>query len=414
MSRKGVSKGDERPRTEALPDGFVPSKPHSKTSVARPQLVSAFGGSPSASRAKPTSVGKVAIPHFELAFDDAASSLPKPPSKVSVRSTDIQRLHGAHQSKKSDYAPAQKPRSLRVQKPPVIAPSPPDAPREQSPTKKLTELSLPRLVLPSHTRDTIEPPSTPPPGRRSVALPHAIADASRAVSANMKTIFTTEFARATDINSEHGPAQLLSIFLQQNQPDFIDPIDRELQRGLGQSPEKAGKPKEAKYRGRWAGFANGLFRRNDRLLTLWRMDIGAQLQQQALHVPPALRLRILSVVQPTAFASHHRSPVVSTTALLHCHVDSKPDEEDVAVLLHFDSTPNPSSILNKAEDLKDGGEIHVWNPWRTLQLSGGPDVVRDPVETVQGEVSLTNMPDRCRSGRVLFCSRFWIVPPAHV
>ena len=59
---------------------------------------------------------------------------------------------------------------------------------------------------------------------------------------------TTNVALATDIRSESGQAEVLSLYLQQHGHGFVDPTEREMRRGLETSPEKLSKyTKNAKF-----------------------------------------------------------------------------------------------------------------------------------------------------------------------
>ena len=50
-----------------------------------------------------------------------------------------------------------------------------------------------------------------------------------------------------DPRTESGTNELLGIYLEQNAANHVPPAERELQRGLMQSPEKASKSKSAKF-----------------------------------------------------------------------------------------------------------------------------------------------------------------------
>ncbi len=60
-------------------------------------------------------------------------------------------------------------------------------------------------------------------------------------------ITKTPIALATNIHTESGLNELLSIYIEQHGTGYVDPMERELRRGLEQSPEKKSKAKEAKY-----------------------------------------------------------------------------------------------------------------------------------------------------------------------
>lgn len=60
-------------------------------------------------------------------------------------------------------------------------------------------------------------------------------------------ITKTPIALATDIHTESGLNHLLSLHIEQHGTGYVPPMERELRRGLEQSPEKKSKAKEAKY-----------------------------------------------------------------------------------------------------------------------------------------------------------------------
>lgn len=63
-------------------------------------------------------------------------------------------------------------------------------------------------------------------------------------SKGLRTISTTHIARATDINSDSGAASLFSISLQDREDDTTeDGLEKEMKRGIGLSPVKAGRNK---------------------------------------------------------------------------------------------------------------------------------------------------------------------------
>lgn len=63
----------------------------------------------------------------------------------------------------------------------------------------------------------------------------------------MVSILKTSVARATDIHTEAGTAELLAIYLQTHGTGYVDPVEREMTRGLEQSPEKRSKARKPKY-----------------------------------------------------------------------------------------------------------------------------------------------------------------------
>ena len=94
----------------------------------------------------------------------------------------------------------------------------------------------PRLGTPASS--SLKPLPPPPPLANRKAGPSKPAT---------KSIMETRIAKAIDIRTEGGAAELLSIFLRQHGTGYVDPYDRELNRGVEQSPEKRSKARNAKY-----------------------------------------------------------------------------------------------------------------------------------------------------------------------
>lgn len=63
----------------------------------------------------------------------------------------------------------------------------------------------------------------------------------------MTSIMQTRIARATDIRTEAGTAEILAIFLRHHGTGYVDPVEREMKRGLEQSPEKRNKKKQHRF-----------------------------------------------------------------------------------------------------------------------------------------------------------------------
>ena len=101
----------------------------------------------------------------------------------------------------------------------------------------LPPLAVPEPAKPARSLHTIQPPPPPPLKREP-----PVADTGK-----LKTILTTRVAIATDPRTESGIDEIMALGLGQTIPSFVPPAERELARGLKQSPEKASKAKTAKY-----------------------------------------------------------------------------------------------------------------------------------------------------------------------
>jgi len=99
---------------------------------------------------------------------------------------------------------------------PLLQRAPPPVPHSNRPTTPLKPISCPVLPIPTSPKK------------------------------DLKSIFTTRVARATDPMTDSGHAELLSIFLQ-DQQTLESASDLELTRGVHASPEKGSRGKGSKY-----------------------------------------------------------------------------------------------------------------------------------------------------------------------
>lgn len=67
------------------------------------------------------------------------------------------------------------------------------------------------------------------------------------IPANYVKITETRIAKMTDIHTQNGLSELLSLYLQQHGTGYIDPLESEMKRGLEQSPEKRAKNKDMRF-----------------------------------------------------------------------------------------------------------------------------------------------------------------------
>ncbi|TBU30916.1 hypothetical protein BD311DRAFT_689822 [Dichomitus squalens] len=262
--------------------------------------------------------------------------------------------------------------------------------------KPLAKASIQEFLPPLPAREPAKParsiyaiqPPLPPPLRRGPALPDA---------ANLKTISTTRVAIATDPRTESGVDEIMALGLGQTAPTFVPPAERELIRGLKQSPEKASKSKAAKYiRGGLADRAQHLFSKRHTALTLWSKDMQLQAQRSKEHRPvaPDLALRIFEVAHITSVASLQRSHNAPRLAIVKCaHIVKGRTTGDVTVLLDFSSPGTAAGRAHTLDEVKEGKDLHIWCPYNSSDLSA---------EELRRFGALP------RDGTTLFCTRFRI------
>ncbi|KAI0370849.1 hypothetical protein BV20DRAFT_943334 [Pilatotrama ljubarskyi] len=281
----------------------------------------------------------------------------------------------------------------------VSAPVQPKVPAEPF-SKGTLQQFQPVLPPPAPSKDPprnlrpLQPPPVP-------AVGPAMPDASK-----LKTISTTRVAVAMDPRTESGTDELLGIYLEQNAASYVPPAERELQRGLGQSPEKASKAKSAKvHRGGLAERAQRIFAKHSTTLTLWYKDMELQAQRPQAHsrVTPDLCLRVAEVLHVSSVASLQRSQSVPRLCVARCTkaASGSAREEDVAVVLDFGNPGSAAARAHTLDDLKEGKGLQVWRPWNTTKIAE-----ELPGESADTREAVFRLPPNCS---ILFCSRFRIV-----
>ncbi|KZT05205.1 uncharacterized protein LAESUDRAFT_233552 [Laetiporus sulphureus 93-53] len=381
----------KRPRMMGFADGFVKEKASVK--ISTPKFVSAFdslGPSTSAgtsSRLKPSVKTPSRLSNI---------SVPSPKSQASQL-----------RDKPGDSSRMSKLISVRVLKPPAF-PVPPAIERTEEVrttresgtiTARRPVLTAPRISSSKNLTSIhrLQPrPITPPREKKKILTdlaPPPLPGAGPA-SGSLKSIFDTAVARATDFRSESGQAEVLSIYLQQHGHGFVDPHERELQRGLEQSPEKASKrTKAAKYaRGGLAQRASVQFSHRRTALSLWQSSLELEMRSGRALVPD-MHLRVTSVRYSANPADHQRTSHAPCVALVRCRVVSARKEEDVTVMLNFDGVGSRATPFNKVSELQDGREVYVWRPWNSITIP-----------------SAFSLPGGTECDNIMFCSRFWLKP----
>jgi len=122
----------------------------------------------------------------------------------------------------------------------VLSPPPPPLPVLHTPTSTKI-LRPPRLSSPPPPR-----PSTPP---RDLAAPDLLKfrSPSHAPPRPSKPVSETFIARATDLWTQGGRADVLGLTLEQNGVQHATPFENAVRRGLEVSPRKVGVGKEIRY-----------------------------------------------------------------------------------------------------------------------------------------------------------------------
>ncbi|KAI8972548.1 hypothetical protein BD414DRAFT_581222 [Trametes punicea] len=272
----------------------------------------------------------------------------------------------------------------------------PERSRAKKPVSKGTLQQFQPVLPPSKDPPRNLRPLQPPP-------PPAVGSPGPDPS-KMKTISTTRVAVAMDPRMESGTDELLGIYLEQRAGNYVPPAERELQRGLGQSPEKASKSKSAKFvRGGLAERAQHVYARHNTTLTLWYKDMELQEQRPQAHsrLAPDVSLTIVEVLHTTSVATLQRSQSVPRLCVARClkTTQGKTEEEGVVAVLDFGNSGSASARAHTLDDIKEGKHLHVWRPWNTIS-AGGDSLARS------GAATSLQLPRDCA---ILFCTRFRII-----
>lgn len=338
----------------------------------------------------------------------------------------------------------------RLLKPPLLTTLPSDTINLNTPPKKRIRMSdlkpithdnhgvsnlrripipQPQPISPSSRKKTTPLKSLPPPFPTSSSSTHR-------TSPSMKPISSTLVARAIDLTTQHGNAELLSVFLQHHGVDHVSPTDRELHRGLLASPEKGkGRPGNTKSglkfiryllfflyrvrlrptvlcRGGLAERADHLLSRTHTALSLWRREMeteGGDLPRTRpkFKSAPDLRLSIIRIIHHTSSRQPRSGGPGQGIVIAICrliHPGFKPDEI-MSVLLNL-SSPAPA---------KEGSELYLWRPWYEVEVGVGANAnvsvgIDVDVDVGTNDVGLPKSGCVNFTGSLLLCSRFLILP----
>jgi hypothetical protein len=284
---------------------------------------------------------------------------------------------------------------------------------------------LRKVTLPAFA----QPPVTPSKPTVSLNAIHPPRLSVTTPSEPLLPISKTAIARATDLATEHGTAELASIFLRDQHPDISnhakDPDDVN---GfwMGVSPEKGGRNTKGKGKEKFircvcpyiiadvvdrlhhaiypsdglAAHVSALFTRSNNSLALWRKEMEIRLASSH-PVPPDLRACIVKILD-MPHGSSPRSPSKSSLSVSSssasrgvalCEILShsakttrnthlfphKSEKQHHLVVLSFPSTAPTRASKNKSrphvcnpEDFVEGGELHIWEPWQEVAMGGHP------------------------------------------
>ncbi|KAF9070882.1 hypothetical protein BDP27DRAFT_572570 [Rhodocollybia butyracea] len=424
------------------PDGFVTAKPSKSGRTSAPSFQSAFSTAKkkpdtkiaSATRLpisdfatlKPVAPHKPALPkpapRSDFILDsqfpaervtDGSNLAPTIPAKPAYRANILSHsIHGMKPLPK----PFPRPVLSSAENPSVSS----ESSSSSKPSSKLKAPILPVLQDPSSIKTpaksllkSIAPPRISPwrPVIGHKVLPAQLQlQPSTPPSKPLRTIATTRVARATDISTENGTAELASIFLQ-------DPADSEtaditeIKSGLDVSPQKGNSGRGLKFlRNGLAAHAASYLTHTNTSLVLWAKESSTR-----SRLPKAdLRLRVIKIIHHPSLEGRASSTAGLALCCLHDRLpfldndrpaaefpvlDSEMDTRPAMVLVLFSFAHDPSpptTPIRNAGLFKEDAEFWVWKPWRTLPLSNC-------------QIHSFSLEQYCETkveNTVLFCQRF--------
>ncbi|KDQ54496.1 hypothetical protein JAAARDRAFT_60490 [Jaapia argillacea MUCL 33604] len=357
----------KRPRL-APQDGFSTSKPSctSTTKKPPPRLISAFDGSSGAS----TSTVPARKPPVA-----AASSLElKPNARAELPRSD----HSAEV--KVPKPPLKQLKVPTFPNPTPREPIPPNGDPSHLPATSAISLTA-RLPLPLDVLKTPQVRRLPVPripfadsspgkslGSFNPLSLRPLPDRPRSRKPFSKTISTTRVALATAPNSEGGPAELFSLYIQQKSPTRHDTHDRcDAYLAIGFSPEKIDRVKGRKFvRNGLADHASRVLSRTQTSLSLWHKS------PSNLSSAADMRVTIVEIlhIAPTI----DRSSPLPRSILARCQIvpeTMSPFSQPRPIFVSFlfpSSTALDSTRVAGEADFQVGKEVNVWRPWHTIDL----------------------------------------------
>ncbi|KAI9512140.1 hypothetical protein F5148DRAFT_1165569, partial [Russula earlei] len=224
-------------------------------------------------------------------------------------------------------------------------------------------LSPPLPVLPS--TKILEPPrlSSMPPRPSTPPTNLAAPDLSKFLSPvyppprPSKPVSNMRIARATDLWTQGGRADLLGLTLEQHGVQDATPFEKAIQRGLEVSPRKAGMGKEIRYvRGGLAEQASRAIGKKTTALSLWRKS------------SPSLESARMHVQIEDIFNAPKPPPERGTAGMLLCLARCRVREGDGSVLVVFSVPPHDAKSVAMPV-LRVGGSVAIWEPFHQVEMS---------------------------------------------
>ncbi|KAI0069966.1 hypothetical protein K474DRAFT_1702422 [Panus rudis PR-1116 ss-1] len=374
-----------------IPDGFAVAKKRkvSTKDIPRYTFESAFDVAPESSSSSSNHTG-ARIPQEKGTSRRSALALPKDARQELPSMPDF-----SDTAKKPSKAATKKLFPMTALRPMLPSVDSPDQASPITSGVRLTSLIPPPLptdvsLSTSKSKRNLRPLSKLP----KPVLP------TRDLS-KMKTITTTRVALLTNPMTEDGAMNLFAIYAAEHAHEYIRPTDREVQRGLLQSPEKASKKGKQKYiPGGLAYAARNIIHTSRNGLTLFKTQQRLQLERHR-GLFPHLRLRIKHIFyatpphkQPHALSSRPPIHTIARTKVefknakeLRGRTESRAIQQGQELIVLFRMDPpngDPPEPLNLDQ------EVWVWRPWICMEVPFGYSD-----DDMEGE-------------DILFCSRYYV------
>ncbi|KAF8636066.1 hypothetical protein AX17_003822 [Amanita inopinata Kibby_2008] len=244
------------------------------------------------------------------------------------------------------------------------------------------------------------------------------------------TLSTTSIARATDINTDSGNAELASIFISDQHPDILQGTEdnSDTRRGLNFSPQKKrhGHPSGPQFiRNALAARASHILGRTRTSLILWQKEMENRVlpvksgsssnSTDVSHLKPDLHMTIIKILRlPVPFSAKSTNPSFSPGIAL-CQIHSSPIQHTTTttttattnttttsfsaknrhhhrklhkVVFSFSLSPpgSPHSPIRNAAYFSVGAKAFVWKPWHELDIPSPSSSHRDQ-QTVYNAVT---------------------------
>ncbi|KAF8621480.1 hypothetical protein AX15_007770 [Amanita polypyramis BW_CC] len=389
-----------------VPDGFGKSPAQSKAKIVAPQFTSAFAQSSSVAP-KPRSTIKA--PHSSLdphLRDVGSASSSSEHAKFTVR-----KAPPAADLLVAEARPIVRPNPAASRPDPFIAFK--DVLRDKRPLQQddLFAPSLKKHQVPELAYALLENERDKEKLVKRVSSPPKLPPGSH--TKHLFTLSTIGIARATDISTDNGNAELASIFLDDQHPEILQGEENngEMWRGLNFSPQKKryGHHGPQFVRNGLASRASQVLGRMQTSLTLWQREMERQLTPDTYSgLNSDLRLTIVKIEQMPAPTFTKSNATSFGIALCRIHAPSNRANLSfttsyrklLKVIFSF-PLPAPQSPVRSATRFAVGAEVFTWKPWHEVKLARAAHPVS---EAESGSDSAARQQDIADT--LLLCNRF--------